>query len=1278
MNRFRTRKKSQGETSREGSRRPSYDNDVSPLPSFASRTFKRKKNTPPEPKPEVDLSTALPTSDEFRTSLLMPKLSARFSMLKEQDDPTSKIGKANDDSVLFPKRASRLDLFSNRPGLSDIAEVGSLRGSVRPPFASTRTESYGSDGYATDDGSIMSRSRPGEGNIMFGGRQKIYKIPVGGAGSVKNFDGQADSDLSCGAPMGGKPIYESDITTSTFQRLREQEKQEHERASHEPNNVRPSKEHDRSGSPPYVRYNRNRETTSSTNSAPSQSRVSTAATSVASQKSTYGMHENTNGPTHVPPQLSSSTSDRSIGKSRRLYGQGLDRDLHEQQASSLQRLGSFSRTRTPVGGPVISPLHQSQSASNLNERYQRGMPSYPPNDFRTESPVPPAASPRLADFDLGLNAELHNHNPGNSGYGRSPPLSPPVSPDVESSNPDPTLLASLEPDDIGKATALGAFNKPKRQYDESQYLQRQIQLQEGRGTPSPQPFRSFSPQALSLNEQATAGRSRNNSSGSSISRTNSFRYPWMEDRLPRPVTERGPLRTLQTNSEDRTQSAMEQSFFSGINSGEVSSAPESESDGDPTPPTDPSTRFQGFEQCSRPTNSRRPLNSNLEPAHQIESIDVIPPEMRNHKNENPIIRYQEPHLPKKENDQFHANSPTLGPVGASNGLNGLVRAHLRNDSGHSSIHPDDSPRRSRKVEIRESILGYESALSHQDSTNDGPHTANGLDQSMPPLSSTARNILKQATTLRNLESPKAKQMLGNDKAQQVLGGEAPRSGHGSGPSWQEQLSVYHTRGASTETQKERDELAQELAERRKIVQDNLQGLVELESRSASSASSARTQDGSPAKPANTFEIIKKTSRGSLAARQEKPSKAMKMLGMDHDSGANQPASTLFLTREQLPDRSMPPRSMGPMRPTKFQDMPQDPGHNFMLGFDAENSKGSHRVSASKKKSAKLSNASSTYSETSDHTDFLQKGSAAKMGTESNQNRIQKPPAMVNVSASQNVNDSSTVEVQSMLHFNRSAPSSRDGSQPTMSGPPRGDSKASTLLPFEQRTAPPGTPYMISPTTHSTPPTSSHSNLSLRQNPTLPAVNQPTVTSPRNSPTRRNFTRSGQGRKHSISKHDISEPTFISCTSSVDTVDLPPGASLKNGMDEPPSPTVAPPIPNRNSRRKRTQTLRHALGKLEKAEPVSPIPSPSDNQTSHHGRQEERSTFSDDEPDPNPRRRLKKTSGEGGTINSKTQAQAAHTSNAAVLPNLSSQNPVPTVNHVRYQAQTDIPASAVMF
>jgi hypothetical protein len=174
MNRFRTKKKTkEGVDAAVGA---STDSDQTPGAIKHSMTFRRgKKSQEPEPKPEIDLATALPSSDDFRTSLLMSGLSARFSMLREQDDPNSKIGKASDDSVLFPKRQSRLNDFGFAAhGLSDIAEVSSINGSIRPPFAFSRTDSY-HEGSDTDSitGSIMSRAKPGEGNNLFGGRQKI-------------------------------------------------------------------------------------------------------------------------------------------------------------------------------------------------------------------------------------------------------------------------------------------------------------------------------------------------------------------------------------------------------------------------------------------------------------------------------------------------------------------------------------------------------------------------------------------------------------------------------------------------------------------------------------------------------------------------------------------------------------------------------------------------------------------------------------------------------------------------------------------------------------------------------------------------------------------------------------------------------------------------------------------------------------------------------------------------------------------------------------------------
>ncbi|KAL9115289.1 MAG: hypothetical protein Q9187_007335, partial [Circinaria calcarea] len=229
MNPFRARKKSHdGGEPLHQQRVDTPDLPVRPPVTSRNRTFRRNKKVKPEPKIELDLTMVLPSSDEFRTSLLMPNLSARFSMLREQDDPNSKLGKANDDSVLSPKRPSRLFLFAEE-GLTDITEVASLSGSIRPPFAYGRSGSQVStDGYGTDDdtsmsGGVMGRSKPGQGNKFFGGRQKVYKIPV--VESAQSVETRENTPNGEGKDWKAKAVYDDDIVMSQFQLRKNEEKE---------------------------------------------------------------------------------------------------------------------------------------------------------------------------------------------------------------------------------------------------------------------------------------------------------------------------------------------------------------------------------------------------------------------------------------------------------------------------------------------------------------------------------------------------------------------------------------------------------------------------------------------------------------------------------------------------------------------------------------------------------------------------------------------------------------------------------------------------------------------------------------------------------------------------------------------------------------------------------------------------------------------------------------------------------------------------------------------
>ena len=1240
------------EGSRQGSRRPSIDSDVPALPSFA-RTFKRKKTPVPEPTPEIDLNAALPPSDDFRTSLLMPKLCARFSMLKEQDDPDSILGKAKDDSVLFPKRASRLELFNNRPGLSDIAEADSHGVARRPPFATTRTESFNSEGYGTDDGSVMARAKPGEGNTMFGGRQKLYKIPVGAAGSVKYFGNQEEHEVPSGGTMGGKPIYESDTTRSTFQQLRQWEKEEREKATRELSQGRPSREHDGSGSPPYARYNRNRETASSTTSAPSQSRASTAATSVASQKSIYAAHEDIHGGPLNLTQMSNVTSDKHFIKSRRMYGQGMDRETLDHQPS-LQRVGSFNRFRTPTSGLAANPLRQSRSATNLGERFQRGAPLYTSNPTRTESPVPSPTPPTMAEFNLGLNDDHPGNNMVDSGYGRSPPVSPPMSPE-----PDPTLVASLEPNDIGKATASGAFNKPRKQYDEQQYLQRQLQMREERNTPSPQFSRPFSPALSSLNDQSSAGRSRNNSQGSAFSRNNSIRRPWIEDRLPRPGLDGRQSAASRHTHEEHVRPAIERSFFTSnsINSGDASPTPgsEPESDGHDAVHAGSQTSIESGEECK--TEQERAIYESLHPG---DTFDDAASESRSYLSETTIKPAQDQPAGDLK-AAIDADSPTLGPVGVSNGLSGLVRAHLRSDSGQSSIYPEDTPRQSRKNEIRESIFGHGSALSDQAELEEINSAGGGHDMaSPPPLSLAARTILEQAKTFRNIDTSKAKQLVGTNKAQRILGNEAPCNSHGSDATHGEQIRSHHIRGASTETQQEREELAQELAERRRIVQGKLQTFVEAESRSASPAPSMRTRDNSPATGSMGFGLLKKSSRGSLIGK-EKNSKAMKMLGIENET-VNNPPPGLFMMRDQLPDRAMPPRSKSGA-PSQRKDIPYAMNESLSIGHPTNKPRRSEDRNA-RNHSRHSSKSSSAYSGSSEKALGPHAIGLAGAGPVKHKEHIVN--GQVETMRSQSANGTSPFD-HPILVPSRPSMDTSDRSLPPTSPRLRSNSRPLPVSAAGKRTAPAGTPYMINPSSRPGPPNFSKSAPAFRENQMYNPANQPILTGSRQSPPRPLF-RSGQGRKQSINKQDISEPTFISCTSSVDTIDLPPGANLKNGMDEVSPPNSAPPIPIRDSRRKRTITLRQAFGRSEKGDYSPAMLSPAPSTTSPIDPYEERSTFSDDEPASKPKQRLRKFNRDEAINTSKFR----HPMGSATSPSS------PITDQVPFHARKDMPAGVVMF
>ena len=74
--------------------------------SITKKTKKGKKVQQEEVQPVFDLGSALPSTNDFRTSLIMPGLSTRFSMLREQDDRAPRSVKRA--TTAFLRRNARL------------------------------------------------------------------------------------------------------------------------------------------------------------------------------------------------------------------------------------------------------------------------------------------------------------------------------------------------------------------------------------------------------------------------------------------------------------------------------------------------------------------------------------------------------------------------------------------------------------------------------------------------------------------------------------------------------------------------------------------------------------------------------------------------------------------------------------------------------------------------------------------------------------------------------------------------------------------------------------------------------------------------------------------------------------------------------------------------------------------------------------------------------------------------------------------------------------------
>lgn len=1113
---------------------------------------------------DFDLANALPAPDDFRTSLLMPKLSARFSMLKEQDDPESLLGKASDDSVLFSKRASRLNMFGHPNQLADIDEM-----SINSrPSAFGQAES--NDGYGTDDdrsqagGSMMSRARRAEvGNNLFGGRQKVYKVPARSRGASPNPGPEA------GRSGLGRAVYEHDVTLSTFQRLRLKEKEERAAAEDSALNSPTFSNEDALSSIGST----NRTTYSSTASGPLPAfgRASTAATSVDGEPMTPQSIEGSTGKQFPFPE-------RGAPKPARRYGQGLAQSVQNQQNLTLNRLESLSRQRP--GTPEFPQMNRafSRSATSLRDRLQRlplvdaARPS-----SRPTSPPLSAASPRPQ------LAESESKDPVPSGYGtpgyNAPPLSPPIS-EVEE-KPVP-LAAALQPEDHGKATALGLFNKPRAPFDEQQFTRRQLQMHQGRSTPPlrrpPSPPRNAPLPAPTTLPLERVGRPRGISNASSCrSRPGSASSHYSE-------APKGMNRTTffsNSSPSDSGDDEDEEDIHPAFRSRSRSRTPSKPS----TPPGEP--------------QERHPL-----PEVRFSDLGDLKPIAENEIAEN-ADSHNDAQAPQEP------DSPTLGPSGL--GLSGLVRTHLRQESDKSIQLP--SPGLPPKLTDNRDVP--EAKQDTADATPTPPPADEPSSQSTISAESTTPEELPEESQGRTSNDSSL-----NDE-----------SGHSSNNS--------HQRNASTETQREREEFANELAERRRKVQEKLQNFADIESRSNSrapsrAASRSVSRSGSPVrcgtpdsssqvKPGNAFALLKSRAGKHHLFQKSGNSSTQSLVNLDqNDPWREEDEKVPFpsLSTQQL--NSSTPQIPGDRpsvrsRVAAFtrgnQDASRESSHSrnasphSFTGFRARRDRS--RSDASCRSKSRLRN---------DDLGTVDERSVASHETHHLPDSTYDPRADISVPSSTrpSVEGDERSSSRSSGRY-RSGSHSGTPSYFDLPSPPQHHHPPSVPGPNPAMIGNAPRPSPIAPySANATPP------LDLTPSPSSPPAPTFAAVVPQRAPGHTGL------QKRPINKLQISEPTLLSSTSNVPTIGLPPGASLSNGME-------TPPVPPMNPRRRRQTTTQTILGALKGEKQETQESSPSEYASSGRGTPaDERSMFEDERP--LSRNRLRKTSSEGGSLSIKTRQE----------------------------------------
>lgn len=1108
------------------------------------KSKKNKKHAPQEEKPSVDLAQALPSDDDFRTSLIMPKLSARFSMLREQDDPATKVGKASDDSVIHPKRGSRMDALGlASTQLADIAEVDSVCG--RSSYARAHPDSTSNFGTEDDrfqpGSSVIDRPRPYEGNNLFGGRQKVFKIPA------KQLGPNGETGRS---GMSGRAFYEGDLPLSAFQRIRLDEKKEarEARAKDAPESARedttaPEPEEAASSA------SANRTTYSSMASGPSNSGISTTATSVDGNES---QHNSSDG--QASGSMPRSTSSL---KSRRLYNQGLAQSAQDQQSSTLQRLESLSRQRAGIPETHTLDRSLSRSSPSLRDRLHTLATSESANASQPSSPSLSATSNNAHSREDDPK-EMQSQS-ATSSLGGTSPLGPPV-PDDEKSNENTALVTALNPEDRGKATAMGLFNKPQTAFDEFQFMHRQIKLRQSTQPPS---SKRNSPGGLSA--QSQSGRPRR----SSVTSSRSGAASAASHRSETQHTTHQPA----SNTEKAAPQAEQGTSFFGNSS-------DSESRND-----------DAEDQRSAKVNSTASQDSQgMRPGYQSGSSTKSPAPPRDSQDRLPEVRFSEladlkpiaeDERPQGSDPSSEApladkpDSPTLGPVGPN--LSGLVNSHLRQDS--DVLPPSDanfafpeprdleglknSPPQENSMPHKPMNQSTENLDSRQSGTHDSSTTA-----PPPRRRPTIPNIQTNPQKVRKQSSTHIRQEKENQSALQspVDFQDAPEN-----PPVEDKLVDFrHRRAGSTETQRERMEFAHELAERRRKVEEKLKSISETESRSGSPVPGSRSSSEHHVRPGNAFSILKnKPGFMSPSSPGRQQVRNLRALGLGSEN-----ASTPTLNSDQLwkfeedgmpygigkhSNSSTPHLPARSRAPTTFSHGSQEEQYDRSQSLDRVMSPS---LSYRAEQERSFSEASGRFKSHSRYQNMEDLQPLEEVGYDNDwaNSDYQEQRSLHSMVSSARPSGELHNQEQMREFY---APRSRSGSRPTtMSSQFERPSYPTRLCNSPVADFSPRPSPIPSYCANTTPPLHD-----LPLDPHSRAQSSHSNSSADNPNQRTGLT------KRAVSKMQISEPTFVHTTSSVPVVGLPPGTKLNSAQP--------PPVPPMNPRRRRQTTAQNFFGNFKK-------------------------------------------------------------------------------------------------